>query len=127
MNESGITITEPDRKLMWEADKLGLDRYYQDLLFHGTGRLHHGYNERNKSKPNGQLVDILEAVAREGIQPQEDIVAKLLLDSAATVSLTRERVYARYYGENFGSDHEGKTHLEYTFGGMEKVAIIFLW
>lgn len=103
-------------------DQVDLGNYHtlcQDILFHGTGRLHWGYEGNDKSRPSGKLVDILTSVSHEGIKPQADHVARLLLDSAETISLTRERIYARCYGEFFGSDHEGSTHLTYVFGSME--------
>ncbi|MBI4836674.1 MAG: hypothetical protein HY817_05465 [Candidatus Abawacabacteria bacterium] len=114
-----IRFDIPTRDLLNEVDIGFYNALYQNVLFHGTGRLHWGYAGGDKSHPNGQLIDILTAVANEGIKPQADHIARLLLRSAETVSLTRQRIYARCYGEFFGSDDQGSTDLAYVFGSME--------
>lgn len=115
-----IRFDTPTTDLLHEVDPGFYNDLYQNVLFHGTGRLHWGYDHGDKSRPNGELVDVLTAVANDGIRPQADHVSRLLLTSAETVSLTRERIYARCYGEFFGSDDQGSTHLAYAFGSMEE-------
>lgn len=85
---------------------------YKDSLFHGTGRY-------AKSKTPGKLVDLYKAIAAEGIKPHPDHIARILLPVEETISLTKQRVYARCYAELFGADHNQETHLKYTFGTTE--------
>lgn len=91
---------------------------HQGSLFHGTGRFARGYEGRDKRKPNGQIIDVLGEILQRGIQYQVDVVSRVFLPIEKTVSLTRQRMYARCYAEIFGEDDERKTHLEYAFGTL---------
>jgi hypothetical protein len=114
-----IPFQNPDPELAEHVDDAWFGSFYKGKLFHGTGRFHKGFDGRDKSKPNGKVEDIFDCVARDGLQPQADHVAKLLFESDKTVSLTRERIYARYYAELFGADNLNQTSLLYRFGESE--------
>ncbi len=114
-----IPYQRPDSKLLEGYDDEVIQKLYAHTLFHGTGRLAKSFEGGDKSKPSGKLVDVLHSVADEGIKPQADHVARLLLSTEKTISLTRQRIYARVYAELFGGDQEGKNDLQYTFGSME--------
>lgn len=92
---------------------------YRGVLLHGTGRYARHYHQRDKSKSDNGVNDVLAKILQEGIQPQEDIVAKLLLPTTRTISLTRNRPYARCYAEMFGSDVKQTDQLSYRFGSKE--------
>jgi hypothetical protein len=91
----------------------------EGAMFHGTGRYAIGYEGRDKRKPTGRTVDVLKEVLSKGIQPQKDIISRIFLPVEETISLTRQRMYARCYAELFGQDEEKRTNLEYTFGEMK--------
>jgi hypothetical protein len=115
-----INTSTPPEHFLHHPDVKKAQRLHQRVLFHGTGRVANDYDDRDKSKPNGKLKDVLRSILTEGLQPQADHIAKLILPVERTVSLTRQRVYARLYGEKFGEDDQAQTHLEYTFGRHEE-------
>ncbi|MCC7197397.1 hypothetical protein IT413_04365 [Candidatus Peregrinibacteria bacterium] len=116
MTNLNIHVTPPPEEYLHHPDVEKTQKLHQGTLFHGTGRLAKDYDDRDKSKPNGKTKDVLSAVLTEGLQPQADHIAKLILPITKTVSLTRQRIYARLYGEKFGENDQKQTHLEYTFG-----------
>lgn len=117
--DKAIHYLDPNPELAAQVDGGWFDATYSGTLFHGTGRFHLGYDDGDKSKPNGKLVDIFAAVANQGLQPRADHISKLLFEAERTISLTRERIYARYYAELFGKDDLGNNSLQYTFGDAE--------
>jgi len=112
-----IEILEPDR-LICDPDVGRARELHQGSMFHGTGRFARGYEGRDKRKPNGQIIDVLGEILGKGIQYQVDVISRVFLPIEKTVSLTRQRMYARCYAEIFGEDDERKTHLEYAFGTL---------
>lgn len=116
MSNLNINTTHPPEEYLHHPDLDKARKLHQGTIFHGTGRLANDYDGRDKSKPNGKIKDVLTSVVTEGLQPQSDHIAKLILPVTQTISLTKQRIYARLYGEKFGEDDEKETHLQYTFG-----------
>jgi|GEM_PF-6256939 len=110
MNKPQIEISAPPEHLLHHPDVAKTRALHSGTLFHGTGRL---------AKSNGKLVDVLKGVLESGLQPQVDHVARLILPVERTVSLTRQRIYARLYGEKFGVNNFGQNQLDYTFGNHD--------
>lgn len=117
---SSINASIPPEQFAQHPDLPKAERLHQNTLFHGTGRMANDYDDHDKSKPNGKIKDVLVGILTEGLQPQADHIAKLILPVTETVSLTRQRVYARLYGEKFGEDDQKQTHIEYTFGNHDE-------
>lgn len=83
--------------------------------FHGTGTRHYTANGRSKyDGTNEKAQDSLHSLLSEGLVPQEDIYNERLGTGAEkSVSLTKNRLYARLYAELFLPE---KDRLDYRYG-----------
>jgi len=117
MNVPKISHKNLPEKFLVDVDSIS--SLFKNTLFHGTGRFARGYFDRDKTKPNEEVVDVLKSVLENGLLPQADIIAKLVLPVEKTLSLTPQYVYARCYSERFGSSANGNG-LEYVFGTYDE-------
>lgn len=100
----------------------GNDHLNDIYLYHGTGRYHYQANGEHKydNFTNDRAIDILQAILTSGLQPQTDIWLPTPARNA-TVSLTRQRFYARWYADrhNFNS-------LDWSYGNSFDWAFMYV-
>lgn len=116
----------PTSQMVEHLQKADLSSLHSGVIYHGTGRYGLHYLDRNKSQPTGETCDVLRSILEKGLVPAKDHIARVALPIAETVSLTRERLYARVYGELFGKNDNGKSDLEYVFGDYVDWAKFFM-
>lgn len=104
------------------ADVYGEHHLKNEYLFHGTGRYHYDTNGRNKydMQANGHTLDILQTILTSGLQPQQDIWMPTPM-SAPTVSLARQRFYARWY-----ADRHNVEPLQWSYGNSADWAFMYV-
>jgi hypothetical protein len=116
----------PTSQMIGRMEEADLSSLHSGVIYHGTGRYGLHYLNRDKSQPTGKTHDVLRSILSEGLVPAKDHIARVALPIAETVSLTRERLYARVYGELFGQNNNGRSDLEYVFGDYTDWAKFFI-
>ncbi len=91
-------------------------KFYARSVFHGTGRFARSFENGDKSKPTGEIWDVLKGILTNGILPQYDDFNRFILPGAKTVSLTQQRMYASCFAGLFGGDAD----LVYRYGSTNE-------
>lgn len=115
-----LTVYENYRPII--AEIYGKSHYNDKYLYHGTGRYHYqpSGDDKYRSETDGKVIDVLATILSSGLQPHRDVWVPTPA-SEPTVSLTRQRFYARWYADKYN-----KQGLLWSYGNTKDWASMFV-